>query len=98
MQRIAALACLAAATCQAQDTALTLYNQNVAVGRDRIELNLVVGENRAALSLFWCPFWRGPALHAPCRSGSIPGSFAVARVDKHLQLKIGKDLIKWVFR
>lgn len=37
-------------TVLAQDTALTLYNQNFAVVRERIELNLVEGENRISYS------------------------------------------------
>lgn len=37
-------------TVLAQDSALTLYNQNFAVVRDRIELNLIEGENRISYS------------------------------------------------
>lgn len=50
MKQIITIACLSAAISHAQNTALTLYNQNFAVVREQIELNLTKGETRVAFS------------------------------------------------
>ncbi|MDD3275496.1 MAG: hypothetical protein PHP93_00410 [Kiritimatiellales bacterium] len=50
MKRIITLVCLSAAASHAQNTALTLYNQNFAVVREQIELKLNKGETQVAFS------------------------------------------------